>query len=179
METGPAHAPLVLVLAGAGYGQQAPLLWWSAAVTRQADCELIAPAWTVDDAARADPVGFVTQHVETALGGRRPDLVIAKSFGCFALPWAVANDVPGVWLTPVLTDDVVRDALAAVGFPHVAVGGSADPMWQPGRVARTEARLVTVDGADHALEVPGDWRRSQRLQADVLDIVDRAVRAAL
>lgn len=91
----------------------------------------------------------------------------------------MANDVPGVWLTPVLTDDVVRDALAAVGFPHVAVGGSADPMWQPGRVARTEARLVTVDGADHALEVPGDWRRSQRLQADVLDIVDRAVRAAL
>ncbi|PZE86480.1 hypothetical protein [Curtobacterium sp. MCBD17_032] len=177
METGPARAPLVLVLAGAGYGQQAPLLRWSTAIARQSGCEVLAPVWTVDDPARADPVGFVTQHVETVLAGRLPDLVVAKSFGCSLLPWAVANGVPGVWLTPVLTEDAVRDALAAVGDGHVAVGGSADPMWRPERVPRTRAQLVTVDGADHALEVPGDWRRSQRLQSDVLELVERAVRA--
>jgi pimeloyl-ACP methyl ester carboxylesterase len=177
METGPAHAPLVLVLAGAGYGQQAPLLWWSTAIARQAGCEVLAPAWMLDDAARADPVGFVTRHVETALAGRRPDLVVAKSFGCSALPWALRAGVPGVWLTPVLTDDAVRDALAAVGVGHIAVGGSADPMWRPERAPHTRAQLVTVDGADHALEVPGDWRRSQRLQAEVLELVEREVRA--
>jgi hypothetical protein len=177
METGPTHTPLVLVLTGAGYGQQAPLLWWTAAIARQSGCETVAPAWTVDDAARTDPVGFVEQHVEAALGGRRPDLVVAKSFGCFALPWAITHTIPGVWLTPVLTDAAVRDALAAASRAHVAVGGSDDPVWRPERVPQTRARLQTVDGADHALEVPGDWRRSQRLQADALDVVDRAVRA--
>jgi hypothetical protein len=177
METGSMHTPLVLVLTGAGYGQQAPLLWWTAAIARQCGCETVAPAWTVDDAARTDPVGFVEQHVEAALGGRRPDLVVAKSFGCFALPWAITHAIPGVWLTPVLTDDAVRDALAAASRAHVAVGGSDDPVWRPERVPQTRARLQTVDGADHALEVPGDWRRSQRLQADALDVVDRAVRA--
>jgi hypothetical protein len=177
METGPAHAPLVLVLAGAGYGQQAPLLWWSTAIARQAGCEVLAPAWTLDDAARADPVPFVTQHVETALAGRRPDLVVAKSFGCAALPWAIGAGVSGVWLTPVLTDDVVASALDSASGSHVAVGGSADGMWRPERVPHTRAQLVTVDGADHSLEVPGDWRRSQRLQAEVLELVERAVRA--
>jgi hypothetical protein len=177
METGPAHTPLVLVLAGAGYGQQAPLLWWTAAIARQSGCETVAPAWTVDDAAQTDPVGFVEQHVEAALGGRRPDLVVAKSFGCAALPWAIANDTPGVWLTPVLTDDAVRNALAAASEVHVAIGGSADPLWRPERVPQTRARLQTLDGADHALEVRGDWRRSQRLQAEVLSVVEERVAA--
>ncbi|PYY49593.1 hypothetical protein [Curtobacterium sp. MCBD17_023] len=177
METGPARTPLVLVLAGAGYGQQAPLLRWSATIARESGCAVLAPDWTVDDAARADPVGFVTQHVATALGDRLPDLVVAKSFGCSALPWAVAHEVPGVWLTPVLTDDTVRDALATVSDGHVAVGGSADPVWRPDCVPHTGARLVTVDGADHALEVPGDWRRSQRLQVEVLSVVEEQVAA--
>ncbi|PYY36895.1 hypothetical protein DEJ16_01740 [Curtobacterium sp. MCJR17_055] len=82
-----------------------------------------------------------------------------------------------MWLTPVLTDDTVRDALATVNDGHVAVGGSADPMWRPDRVTHTRARLVTVDGADHALEVPGDWRRSQRLQVEVLSVVEEQVAA--
>ena len=173
----PPSSPLVLVLAGAGYGQQAPLLWWTDAITRQAGCTVVAPRWTVDDSAAADPVRFVEQALTTALAGRRPDLVIAKSFGCAALPWALAEGVPGVWLTPVLTDDAVRQALAAADETHVALGGSADPVWRPELVRGTRARLQTVDQADHRLEVPGDWRASHRLQADVLAVVEERVAA--
>ena len=167
--------PLVLVLAGTGYGQQAPLLWWTSEIALAAGCEVIAPRWQVDDAAGADPVGFVEAAVAAALGDRLPDLVVAKSFGCFALPWAIRNDVPGVWLTPVLTHDDVATALAAATDAHDAIGGGADTMWRPDRVSGTAARLQTVDGADHALQVAGDWRTSVRLQSDVLAVVDRAV----
>ncbi|OII09267.1 hypothetical protein BIU97_12045 [Curtobacterium sp. MCBA15_009] len=167
--------PLVLLLAGSGYGQQAPLLWWSRFVAEAAGCEVVAPSWVVDDAAGADPVGFVERTVDAALGGRLPDLVVAKSFGCCALPWAVQNRVPGVWLTPVLSLDAVATALAAAPDVHDAIGGSDDPLWQPQRVPGTAARLQTVDRADHALQVTGDWRRSQRLQADVFALVERRV----
>ena len=167
--------PLVLVLPGAGYGQQAPLLWWARTIVEEHGGEVVAPAGTVDEAARADPVGFVERAVEQALAGRRADLVVAKSLGCAALPWAVREGVPGVWLTPVLLWEPVAEALAAAGSEHVAVGGSADPAWRTERVPGTAARLQTVDGADHALQVAGDWRTSVRLQSDVLAVVDRAV----
>ncbi|QCR42805.1 hypothetical protein C1N91_03865 [Curtobacterium sp. SGAir0471] len=171
----PTSQPLVLVLPGSGYGQQAPLLWWTRAIAEQHDIEVVAPAWTVDSAAKADPVAFVERQVTRALDGRRPDLVVAKSFGCFALPWAVRRGVDGVWLTPVLTDPAVAAALAAAGAESIAVGGSADPMWLPSAVGTTCAGLHTVDGADHALEVRGDWRRSQRLQSDVLGLVEERI----
>jgi hypothetical protein len=171
--------PLVLVLQGAGYGQQAPLLWWVRSIAEQHGCEVVAPAWTVDDAAGADPVGFVERAVEAALDGRRPDLVVAKSFGCAALPWAVRHGIDGVWLTPVLTEPVVAAALAAAGTGSVAVGGSADPLWQPSAVATSAAALRTVVGADHALEVRGDWRGSQRLQSDVLGLVEERILATV
>ncbi|MFJ7287930.1 hypothetical protein ACIQUC_06420 [Curtobacterium sp. NPDC098951] len=167
--------PLVLVLAGSGYGQQAPLLWWSREIATAAGCEVVAPGWDVDDRAATDPVGFVEAAVADALGGRLPDLVVAKSFGCFALPWAVRNGVAGIWLTPVLTHDDVARSLADAGDEHVAIGGGVDTMWRPERASGTAARLQTVGGADHALQVRGDWRRSQRLQTDVLDVVERAI----
>ncbi len=151
------------------------MLWWARAIAEQHGAEVVAPAWKVDAAAKDDPVVFVERQVADALDGRRPDLVVAKSFGCFALPWAVRDGVDGVWLTPVLTHPAVVGALTAAGPGSLAVGGSADPMWLPSAVGTTRAGLHTVDGADHALEVRGDWRRSQRLQADVLALVDERI----
>lgn len=173
-ETAP---PLVLVLPGSGYGQQAPLLWWTRSIAAQHGAEVVAPTWTPDDRAGSDPVGFVEEAVTTALAGRLPDRVVAKSFGCFALPWAVRLGVPGTWLTPVTIHDAVAEALTDATDEHDAVGGAADPLWQPQRIAASGARLQTVAGADHALEVAGDWRRSQRLQSDVLELVDQRLRA--
>ncbi|MBF4615073.1 hypothetical protein [Curtobacterium sp. VKM Ac-1376] len=169
--------PRVLLLAGSGYGQQAPLLWWSREIAVVAGCEVIAPGWQVDDTAGADPVGFVGAAVAAELGGQLPDLVVAKSFGCFALPWAIRHEVPGVWLTPVLTHDDVAAALPAATDAHDAIGGGDDPLWRPERASGTAARLQTVAGADHSLHVPGDWRRSQRSQADVFDVVERRIAA--
>lgn len=79
-------------------------------------------------------------------------LVIGKSFGCNALPWAIAHDVPGAWLTPVATDEPVRAALAVAGPEHLAIGGDRDEMWTPDAAGRTSATLITVTGADHAIE---------------------------
>ncbi|MDY1003328.1 hypothetical protein [Curtobacterium sp. CFBP9011] len=68
-----------------------------------------------------------------------------------------------------------RSPLSAADGAHFSLGGSADPVWRPELVRGTRARLQTVDQADHALEVAGDWRASQRLQADVLAVVEERV----
>ena len=169
--------PLVLVLPGVHYGQQAPLLWWARSIAEGHGAEVVAPSWTVDAVAAADPVGFVEAEVYSVLGSRLPDLVVAKSFGCAALPWAVRHGIDGVWMTPVSTRPEIAGALRDLGPGSVAVGGSADPLWRPDGVAASRARLHTVEDADHALEVTGDWRRSQRLQAEVLDILGARIAA--
>ncbi|WP_144764554.1 hypothetical protein [Curtobacterium sp. 9128] len=177
MGNGTDRRPLVLLLQGAGYGQQAPLLWWSRRIALDAGCEVVAPTWVVDDTAGRAPVPFVEAAVTAALEHRLPDLVVAKSFGCAALPWAVRNGVRGVWLTPVLTDADVAAALAAAPATDVATGGSEDTMWRPDLVSGTAASLQTVAGADHGLQVAGDWRGSLRVQAEVLETVAAAVGA--
>lgn len=45
-ETDETARPLVLVLPGSGYGQQAPLLWWTRSIAAQHGTEVVAGLWT-------------------------------------------------------------------------------------------------------------------------------------
>jgi len=133
-----------------------------------------AVEWTVDDNALSDPQPFVETAVEEAFDAaphstRR--LIVAKSFGCFTLPWARRNGVPGVWLTPVLSDEGVRAALAEAPSTDIAIGGTADAMWLPESIAETRATVISVSKANHSLAIPGDWRGSLTAQAEVFESI--------
>jgi hypothetical protein len=52
-----------------------------------------------------------------------PDVIIAKSIGTFALPWALEKGVAGVWLTPLLSDSDLTTALRGADDRHMAIGG--------------------------------------------------------
>ncbi|MET0990304.1 MAG: hypothetical protein ABWY54_06635 [Glaciihabitans sp.] len=175
-------APVAVVLPGSGYTIQGPLLYWSIAILKAGGWHVRAVEWSADDLARDDPTGFaaseyVESEVEAAFAaapstGTR--LVVAKSLGSFALPWALANDVPGVWLTPVLTVPAISDALRQWATPlDLVVGGTADAFWRPEMVRGTAAGVLELANADHSLVVPGDARRSRSLQEGVFDAVER------
>ena len=164
-------APVAVLLPGTGYTIQAPLLYWCGQLLAERGWHVQGVEWTVDAAAAADPVPFVEGAVSAAFdaapsSSRR--LIVAKSFGCFALPWALREGIPGVWLTPVLTSDVVRGALVDAPPSDLAIGGDVDEMWRPDAVGETRAHLVTFAGANHSLTLPGDWRGSIDLQSAVL-----------
>ncbi|WP_297360130.1 hypothetical protein [Mycetocola sp.] len=53
----------------------------------------------------------------------------------------------------------------------MAIGGDADGLWLPDRVAGTPASVVTVPGAGHSLTVAGNWRKSLALQSDALETI--------
>jgi pimeloyl-ACP methyl ester carboxylesterase len=166
-----ADAPVAVLMPGANYSVQAPLLYWCATLLAQRGWHVQAVDWTVDDDARAHPLPFVEQAVAEAFVAGPPNprrLVVAKSFGTWALPWARREGIPGVWLTPLLTEQPVSEALRAATSADLAIGGEADAFWLPDRAGPTDARLISVPGAGHALTLPGDWRGSVDLQSGIL-----------
>ncbi|WP_411722328.1 hypothetical protein [Mycetocola sp.] len=169
-------ARVAVLLPGTGYTVQAPLLYWSAELLAQQGWRVEAVEWMVSDEAQRNPRAFVEAAVDLAFAtapGASRRLVVGKSFGSFALPWAIDSKVPGIWLTPVLTDLEIYDALAAAASSHLAIGGGADPMWAPSSSLTTGAQLTTLEGADHSLLLDGDWHGSIALHAEVLEIVAR------
>ncbi|MFJ3405795.1 hypothetical protein [Promicromonospora sp. NPDC090134] len=169
-------ARVATILPGSGYTAQGPLLRYSAKALRAAGWTVRTFAWdepSPDWAAARRAYGESLQAAPVPDGGRH--LVVAKSLGTFALPVAVELGLPGAWLTPVLTGDAsgpVRAALASGTAPALLVGGTADPLWDGGVATTPDVEVLTVDGADHSLEV-GDWRRSHQILARVTEAVER------
>ncbi len=160
---------VAVLLPGTGYTAQRPLLHWAGELLRERGWAVREVAWEVGEDARAAPSAFVEQHLAEAFGGSDGSrLVVAKSFGCFGLPWALREGVPGVWLTPVLTDAELRADFARAPDRHLAIGGDADPLWAGGLGGGATAATLTVPGADHALQIPGDWEGSVEAQQHLL-----------
>jgi len=155
-------APVAVILPGTGYTAKAPLLYWSAALLCEQGWRVEAVEWDVhppvDERSQAYVEHELQQAVEVA--GGHIELVVAKSFGTLCLPWAIAHAVPGVWLTPVLTEAVILDALAHASAAHLAVGGGRDVLWAPAADLQTDAIVHTVAGADHSLLLADDWQGS-------------------
>lgn len=152
-----------VVLPGSGYTIDHPLLWWPCQVLAENGWLVAAVRWEIDEAARADPVGFAGQAAQQALDLAGPadrTLVVGKSFGTFAAPWAAEQGWPGIWLTPVLTEPSVAAALLDGGAPGLLVGGTADGLWDSEVARRSGLDVLEIDGADHILYTDGEWSGS-------------------
>jgi hypothetical protein len=168
---------VALILPGAAYTVQAPLLYWTVRALGAAGWDIWGIDWhsDIDESVRQDMRGFVESAVTRAeeLMPEPPKLVVAKSLGTFALPYFADHEIRAAWLTPILTDPAVAHALAGISRgAHLGVGGSADPAWRPDLVGATKARLTTIDGAGHGLDVPSDeWRSAANSQLGVIEQV--------
>jgi len=121
-----------------------------------------------------DRRGFVeagAARLDLEAGPAAKTLVVAKSLGCYAAEWASVRGYPAAWLTPVLTDDFVMDALGRYSTSALLVGGSADRVWDSDRAMRTGLRRLEVPGADHGLQLP-DWRSSIAVVQQTLTAID-------
>ncbi len=161
-------AKRVIVLPGGGYPIDAPLLFWTA-------FGLVDDGWFVQTVRWQDPpmeAGFVSgalQRVLQEAPSADQTLILAKSLGTLAAPAAVELGMPAVWLTPVLTDDAVVQALSAYPAAQLVVGGSADSLW-PDDAPRLTGEVMYVDGADHGMH-RGGVRESNEIQMEVVDRV--------
>ncbi len=164
---------LCVVLPGREYSPAKPLLdfatqaalqnrwavrqvWWEP--QRFADSERIA-TWAARELAAA-----VEGH-----DGRV--LVVAKSLGVYTAGGAAASGYDAVWLTPVLTDPFIRDALAAPSGRQLVVGGTGDHVWDSEAAGALPGTVVEVPDADHSLQITGDVMATIRLHAQAIDAV--------
>jgi hypothetical protein len=161
-----------LVLPGGYYSVDQPLLFWACHVLAQASWRVVTMRWRWEDT--EDRLRFVEDgaaRLDLEAGPAARTLVVAKSLGCYAAAWASAHDYPAVWLTPVLTDDFVADALGRYSTSALLVGGSADRVWDSARATGTGLRRLEISGADHGLQLP-DWRSSIAVLQQTLTAID-------
>ena len=170
-----------ILLPGRMLGVATPLLHWPAALLTQCGWSVLHVEWNEDGLTHGE-ASHVRQWADAALdraANDRPVLVVAKSLGTLALPWAVENGLPGAWLTPLLRDVTVMNAVAEAQQPTLLIGGTADPHWQVPADTGPGIRIIELAGADHGLQQPGDWRRSVLDQVEIFDRVNRLAEQVL
>jgi len=106
-----------------------------------------------------DALGWERECAERALAVAGSDevLVVGKSLASLLAGLVGERALPAVWLTPVLTEASVVEALARVEQPTLLIGGTADPLWKADAIpANPMIEVVELAGVDHALQAPGD-----------------------
>lgn len=170
---------MAIILPGARYTIQGALIGWSVRILAERGWRVQAVEWAPTEADLAAPGAFVERGLELALDavGPRPALVVAKPLGTYALGWAVREEIPGIWLTPLLTVEEIALALEEAPASHLAIGGDQDPYWRPDRLGGGAAQIATVAGGDHSLALRAGWRASLEAHRLVFERIDSHIAA--
>jgi hypothetical protein len=172
-----------IVLPGAGYSTQAPLLWYARRCALAAGFDALVLTDSYGRSGGVDPLAWVEERVTAALehiGASDPaPLIVAKSLTTLAASRAAREGLPAIWLTPLIGSgsgvaDRVTAGLRSGSAPRLLVGGTADTSWD-GHVAHSlaDAEILELAGADHALEVADDVERSLAYLEQVVQVMSR------
>ena len=103
-------------------------------------------------------------------------ILVGKSIGTIPMAQLVeagiGMDTILIWLTPLLHQSrLVESALQWRG-PALFAVGTGDSTYQAQVLDRicqqTGAEVIIIEGADHSLEIPGDWSRSLQAMDEVM-----------
>ena len=151
----------VVLLPGARYTTQAPLLWFARAVALARGLGVLAVVDELPDT--EDPFSWARYRASRALDFEPParQAVVGKSLASAAARDVADRGVSAIWLTPLLDQEAVVDGLARARPPTMLIGGTDDSTWRPERLRPgSSLEIVQLDGLDHSLEAPGDVQRS-------------------
>ncbi len=178
-------AHLALIFPGYNYNGGMPLLYYSGLQLLERGADVLRVEYTYSSqpgfAALPDAEKDARIHadaaaaLDAALGVRAYTRVtlVGKSIGTRAMGEIIADPrLAGarcVWLTPLLKSEGLFGQIEAAAQPGMFVMGSADPLYHPARFANLSSRPacsgLVIPGADHSLEIPGDfWASFAALQ---------------
>lgn len=162
-----------VVLPGRAYTAQMPLLDLTTRAVQQHGWEVRSVSWEYERMSPDDTAAWAGRHLADAVAGIEGHvLVVAKSLGCYAAATAAEHGYDALWLTPVLTDPLVADALAHPEGRQLVVGGTADHLWDTAVARLLPGEVVEIAGADHSLGVDGDVVRTAQAWLDLARRVD-------
>ncbi len=108
-------------------------------------------------------------------------ILVGKSLGTLAMAHLLATDatppgkVEAVWMTPLLSEDSVRERIRERGVRSLAIVGTADPEYASEALVGVEH--LAIEGADHGLEMRGDVWGSFRALERALKAIEAFVDA--
>ncbi len=184
---------LALLLPGRGYTTQMPLFFYPALslTGRGADVLRLDVNYIERDDFQALEMNEqlrwlfaeVVAAYQAGMAQRayRQVTVIGKSLGTLAMGHLFTTEslpehTNTVWLTPLVKFDFLRDQIKAFGGRSLFVIGTADSHYDAGALAEiqqaTNGQVVTVDGADHGMNIAGDVVGSIKVVAQVTQAID-------
>jgi dienelactone hydrolase len=131
--------------------------------------------WLLADATAAWRAGLGQQTYDRVV-------LIGKSLGTLAMGHLLTMADPpptvgAVWLTPLLTEERLRQQISQYGGPSLFVIGTADPHFDPVVLEKmqvaTIGEAVVVRNADHGMDIPGDPVASVRAVERVVEALSR------
>lgn len=146
-----------MLLPGQFYPTRAPVLWFA----REAVTALGWSALEVlgEPGEHPDPLGWERECADAALEAtsHARTLVIGKSLASLLAAEVADRGLAAAWLTPLLTEAAVTDALARTEQRTLLIGGTADRLWQREAIPDNSALAVLeLPDLDHSLQRPGD-----------------------
>jgi hypothetical protein len=164
---------VLVVLPGARYLPFAPLLWFAREVAQRHGWSVLE-VWDEYVDRSVDPGRWVEERATAALAraGDARVALVTKSLTSRAVSIATARNLPGIWLTPLLHVGEIAAGFERLGAAALLVGGSADESWDGELAASFGKDVLELDGADHALQLPGDPLASVEALRTVVERVD-------
>lgn len=148
---------VAVILPGARYLPFAPLLWFAREVATGSGWSVLA-VWDEYIDRSVDPSRWVENRAKAALVrvGDARVVLVTKSLTSHAVGLAAERRIPGIWLTPLLHNDAIAAGFSSLQAPALLVGGTADESWDAGVARAAGHEVLELEGADHALQIPGD-----------------------
>lgn len=151
----------VVVVPGRNMGPYVPQLLFPAFAAIRRGAEPTPIEWvdveTVDGLDTSEVSAWVAARIDSMFADLDSEstVVIGKSLGTHAAAAAARLALPAIWVTPLLTDTFVLDALRNSTAPFLLVGGTADPLWDGVAARALTPHMLELPDADHGLFVPG------------------------
>ncbi|THE13684.1 alpha/beta hydrolase [Bacillus timonensis] len=174
---------LVIVLPGAGYPTQAPLLHFTTGLfyTKGFDVLHINYSYNrqeLSDLSNEDFKKDVQLAIDKAIKHKNYSnyFIVAKSIGTKALSdllnYTRFNDAKVVWLTPILQNDDVYKTMVNCDNKGLCIIGDKDPCFIEDRFESLKNNhnltLKVIDGANHGLELDKEPMKSIDLLKSVI-----------
>jgi hypothetical protein len=167
---------VALVAPGRAYSPSAPLLEFARRALVQHGFTVQQIWWDSTTRGDEDPEPWVRRHVQAAHLEEDADhvLVVGKSLGTLATSYAAELGLDAIWLTPLLVEARVAEAIAANAGRQLLVGGAADELWDAAvarELADNGCDVLEVPDADHSMGT-GDAVRTAEIHLEVARAVE-------
>lgn len=173
---------LAVILPGRNYPATMPLLTFAGRVALQHGWQVRTVGWHAPDLDWTETIAWVADQLRDAVGDHEGRvLVIGKSLGSCAAPYAAEMGYDAVWLTPLLKLPALAAGMADSPARQLLVGGTDDEAWD-GAVAeplRTRGcDVLGIPGADHGMFIAEDAVRTAEVHVDVTRAIDAFLKGA-